>query len=201
MATPIYCTVCHDEVTLGGQLLPTGPTCADCAANAATEPEAPTHPNNPGSCTPRATEDGDETAAADVADRAASPDEALDVFGPLQFRPPKYAKQLSMSIEEWFFLGSRIVATPYELNLTGKFLASMYAEPDFDVRFVIVLSWVTVAEQGAPWRDIGPTLSIAEGFNGNRVAALQAATTEARTQAKRLKAVGPFGFIPARQIN
>jgi len=170
----MLCTVCGVEVALGDELMPTGPVHAACQPI-----DKPADP-------PEDTL-GLETFPSEV-------------FGPLQFRPPKGARQFSIAIEEWFYLGALVVATPFEINLPAIFVARMCSRPAYDVRFVVVLSWHSRDEQAVPWRDVGASFSISEGFGGDRAAALQAAKGTAMSEAKRLKAVGPFGFLAAREI-
>lgn len=192
---PIFCTVCHDQVTLGGEVLPTGPICADCAALREAHilfgnPDAP-KPEGVITISSESVPEGQPDLHADQA----------NTFGPLMFQPPKYAKQLSLSVEEWFYLGPHVVSTPYELHLAGKFLTMMVTAHRHETRFVVVLSWQSADDQTAPWREVGPSFTVFDETPNARAQALVEATANARAQAKRLKAVGPFGFVPARQIN
>lgn len=188
---PIICRNCGDEIVIVAQYLPTGPLCADCAP--------PDHPTQIPQITPneehgrRATaspEDGHPKenaaqASADAGvDRAASCD-------PRAFRPAPRAQELAVEVEEWIYLESSfLLATPTDLYCEG----ALSGAPRYS-RFMVVLEW---SRDGGPtMRDIG--VGFASGLT-DRQAALAEATAFARAEAKRLQAVGPFGFKPAREI-
>jgi hypothetical protein len=106
---------------------------------------------------------------------------------------------LSISIEEWLYLGERPVSTPHEVHLVTLFLVPIVSTP-ITARFVVVLNWQSSKDQGTPWRDVGPSFAVDPSFAGSRAEALNLAKRHATDQAKRLNAVGPFGFLPAREI-
>lgn len=190
---PIICRNCGDEIVIVAQYLPTGPLCADCAP--------PDHPTQIPQITPneehgrRATaspEDGHPKenaahASADAGvDRAASCD-------PRAFRPAPRAQELAIEVEEWIYQEWKVLlATPIDLMVDR--LQTPLSGPRYS-RFMVILEWS---------RDGGPTMrDIGVGFGSaltDRHSALAEATAFARAEAKRLKAVGPYGYKPAREI-
>lgn len=193
-ATPIICLNCGDEIVIVAQYLPTGPLCARCAP-----PDQPLQiphitPNDEsGRRATASPEDGHPKgnaaqASADAGgDRAASSD-------PRAFCPPRDALNISIEVEEWIVSETGgVLSSPRDLLFSAGFCVST-GHPTRDL-FVVVLEWMRFVDQERPYREIGPSFG-----HEIRQMALLDATRFARAEARRLKAVGPYGYRPAREI-
>lgn len=253
---PFYCTVCGDEVGLGGQLLPTGPMCAVCGDRVAPEATPPTNcpegtvpaavepipPSIPEvvHVAPRAAEEVEQrrvTAPDVTGDRAGfarsvtgcvrvnghpgahTTSEAIaarwdavaiiaeagteagdvDITHLRDFDRPQTREPLSIEVEEWITVNKFIRRTPREIRADVK----PGPGPDWAERasFVVVLEWRHAVDTEIPLRDVGPGFTPRSTRQADRQAALNTARFWARSQAKKLRAVPPMGYRPAREIS
>lgn len=211
---PLICVNCGDELVIVAHYLPSGPLCADCVpATDVLEAPASHKSTETEVSTPQATESKGDSTAEDPGDRLATLYGLPVVYGtfppptpdPLDFRPEPGAQGLAIEVEEWVWIGGVTeegdlvrgtrypLATPSDLSLPEMSLLTAWSDLPTYSRFVVVLEWERAAG-GPTLRDIGPT------YGGDRQAALAGAMGFARAQAKRLKANGPFGYKPAREI-
>lgn len=194
----LTCMYCGDEIVIPAAVTLRGSVCADCgpeaedpqdraaAAGGPMERQAPTKQDQPVQPTPVAP--------------APQPEER-DLFdaGPV-------ALCKSIDIEEWVYFAFDFIHESPQLLANPRDIDAINLKAAFELRslgqlrvaFRVVVSWLVSIDASTPRRQVGAAFWVTEGRD--RAEAFIAAKTHAHQEAKRLKALGPFGYLPAREI-
>jgi hypothetical protein len=223
---PTLCVNCGDEIVIVAKYLSNGgPLCADCAPNEGREPDTLGPPN----WAERAEAAGDRAASSctfkgclrvnghtsfhTTVPAVAKREDAREATKALAagvaasiFRPESGAVGLAIEVEEWLYfdpgqLGAALylLATPRDLYTHRLSEAAGCTRVSI---FAVVLEWER-PHGGPTLRDVGAAFSCNTSAGQSaleRTSCLAEAMSFARVQAKRLKAIGPYGYRLAREV-